>query len=287
MSVSPTPVDHLPAKESLQEDDRKSSVSVCMAAYNGERYITAQLQSILVQLSDNDEIVIVDDGSTDGTKDCIRAFQDNRIRLIEHEHNQGMSRTFEDAVRSASNSIIFLSDQDDLWVPEKISTVLQTFCDNPHITLIATDSSLINADGSLLRASVFGECGEFRPGLWANLMHNRYGSHCLAFRTSILSNVLPLPHNWDVLHDIWIGVRHSLSHGQTLYIDRPLTLSRRHDTTATGRKPLSIWRKVRIRVHLLLALAEFSIRKKIGRPINSPVEGENFPEADKMSGTNR
>jgi glycosyltransferase involved in cell wall biosynthesis len=217
----------------------------------------------------------------DETKERIRAFRDDRIRLIEHEHNQGMSHTFEDAMRSASRSIIFLSDQDDLWVPEKISTVLQAFCDNPHITLIATDSSLINADGSLLRASVFGESGKFRPGLLANLIHNRYGSHCLAFRISILSNVLPLPHNWDVLHDIWIGVRNSLSNGQTLYIDRPLTLSRRHDTTATGRKQLSIWRKVRIRVHLLLALAEFSIRKKIGTSTKSPVEMKSIHQRAK------
>jgi glycosyltransferase involved in cell wall biosynthesis len=246
-----------------QEYVGRPGVSICMAAYNGERHIAAQLQSILVQLSDNDEVVVVDDGSTDGTRDRVRAFQDDRIRLIEHEHNQGMSHTFEDAMRSASNSIIFLSDQDDLWVSDKIATVIQAFSDHPRVTLIATDSSLIRADGSLLLESYFGRCGRFRPGLWANLVGNRYGSHCLAFRASILPEILPLPHNYDVLHDIWIGVRHSLSHGHTLYIDRPLTLSRRHETTATGRKPRSMLRKIRSRVHLLLALAEFSVRKII------------------------
>ena len=252
------------AGEGQELSEKRPPISVCMAAYNGEQYITAQLQSILVQLSDNDEVVVVDDGSTDGTRDSVRAFQDDRIRLIEHEHNEGMSHTFQDAIRGASKSIIFLSDQDDLWVPDKIATVVQAFRDHPRVTLIATDSSLIRADGSLLLGSVFGRCGKFRSGLWANLVHNRYGGHCLAFRASILPDILPLPHNWDVLHDIWIGVRHSLSHGHTLYIDRPLTLSRRHETTATGKKHLSVLRRIRIRVHLLLALAEFSVRKIIG-----------------------
>jgi glycosyltransferase involved in cell wall biosynthesis len=233
-----------------------------MAAYNGERFITAQLQSILVQLSDGDEIVVVDDGSTDGTRDRVRSLQDCRIRLIEHEHNQGMSRTFEDALRSAFNSILFLSDQDDLWVPDKIDTIRQAFIDNPHVTLVVTDSSLIHADGSMLLESFLGRYGPFKPGFWANLLWNRYGSHNLAFRASILSEILPLPHKHDVLHDHWIGLRHSLAYGDALYIDRPLTLSRRHETTwSAGRKRSSTLRKIRIRVHLLLALAEFSILK--------------------------
>lgn len=251
-------------KDGQQGSVGRPSISVCMAAYNGAQYITAQLQSILVQLSENDEVVVVDDGSTDSTRDRVRAFQDDRIRLIEHKHNQGVSRTFEDAIRAASNSILFLSDQDDLWAHEKISMVLQAFIENPHVTLITTDGSLIRADGSMLLESYLTRYGPFRPGFWANLVRNRYGGHQLAFRASILSEVLPLPHNYDLLYDNWIGIRHYLSHGQVLYIDKPLTLSRRHETTATGRNPLSMLQKIRSRVHLLLALAEFSIRKAIG-----------------------
>ena len=254
------------AGEGQELSEKRPPISVCMAAYNGEQYITAQLQSILVQLSDNDEVVVVDDGSTDSTRDRVRAFQDVRIRLIEHEHNQGMSRTFEDALRSASNSILLLSDQDDLWAPEKISMVLQAFIDNPHITLIVTNSSLVHADGSMLLESYLGRYGPFRPGIWANLVRNRYGGHNLAFRASILSEILPLPHKYDVLYDHWIGFRHSLAYGDALYIDRPLTLSRRHETTTTGRKRSSMLVKIRRRIHLLLALAEFSIMK-VFKPI--------------------
>ena len=259
----------------------RPSISVCMAAYNGERYITAQLESILVQLSDNDEVVVVDDASTDDTRDRVRALQDDRIQLIEHEHNQGISRTFEDALRGAANSILFLSDQDDLWVPDKISTIRQSFLDNPHVTLVVTDSSLIHADGSMLLDSYLGRYGPFRPGFWANLVRNRYGSHNLAFRASILSEILPLPLKHDVLHDHWIGLRHSLAYGDALYIDRPLTLSRRHEATTTGRKRSSTLEKIRRRIYLLLALAEFSILK-VFRP---NWRGISSPESDFRNNT--
>lgn len=249
-------------KDKQRGDVRKPSVSVCMAAYNGERYIVAQLQSILVQLSDHDEVIVVDDGSTDGTRDLVRALRDERIRLIEHEHNQGMSHTFEDALRGASNDIIFLSDQDDLWVPDKIGTIRQAFLDNPNVTLIVTDSSLIRADGSMLLKSYLGRYGPFRLGFWANLMKNRYGGHNLAFRASILPDILPLPHNFDVLHDQWIGLRHSLVYGDALYIDRPLTLSRRHEATwSAGRKRSSLLNKIHRRIQLFLALAQFAMRR--------------------------
>ncbi len=236
-------------------------VSVCMAAYNGERYIAAQLQSILGQLADGDEVIVVDDASTDGTRGRVRAFHDNRIRLIVHPANLGVSRTFEDAIRAASHSIIFLSDQDDLWVSTKVDEVLELFSRTPEVTLVTSDNSLINVDGSLIKDSYFTPRGRFRPGLLANLIRNRYGGCNMAFRASILSEVLPLPHRYDVLHDVWIGVRNSLSYGEARYIDKVLVLNRRHDNTLTGRN-LSIWRKARVRIHLLCALLCFSVRRR-------------------------
>lgn len=241
----------------------RPSVSICMAAYNGERYITPQLQSILGQLSDNDEVVVVDDHSTDDTRNRVRAFRDHRIRLIEHEVNQGILSTFEDALRSASNDILFLSDQDDLWIADKIETVCRAFSAHPEVTLVVTDSSLINADGSMLLESFLGRYGPFRPGFWANLLRNRYGGHNLAFRVSILPDILPLPRKYHVLHDHWIGLRHGLVYGDALYIDRPMTLSRRHNSTATGRKRSSTFQKLRTRLGLLFALVEFSVLKTL------------------------
>jgi GT2 family glycosyltransferase len=200
---------------------------------------------------------------------------DSRIQLIEHTTNRGVSRTFEDAIRAASGRILFLSDQDDLWSPKKVAVMLEAFRSQPDVTLIATDVSLIDSDGSLLAESYFKPRGKFRPGLWANLVRNRFGGCTMAFRSEVIGDILPLPSKYDVLHDVWIGVRNSLSGHQTLYIPQPLVLNRRHGTTATGKKTLTLRRRIRIRVHLLLAQAEFWIRG-----LASWIPTQGWPQAD-------
>jgi GT2 family glycosyltransferase len=245
---------------SQQEMEERPRISVCVAAYNGERYIAAQLQSILTQLSAKDEVIVVDDASTDRTKEEVLSLGDSRIKLIEHMLNHGVSRTFEDAIRAASGRILFLSDQDDLWSPRKVAVILEAFRSQPEVTLIATDVSLIDSDGSLFVKSYFTPRGKFRPGLWANVVRNRFGGCTMAFRCEVIGDILPLPRKYDVLHDVWIGVRNSLSGHKTLYIPEALVLNRRHATTATGKKSLTLRRRIRVRVHLLLAQAEFWIR---------------------------
>lgn len=247
--------------ESAEPSGMRPSISVCMAAYNGERYIIAQLQSILSQLSDEDEVIVVDDASRDHTCEKVRSLKDVRVRLIQHEANQGISRTFEDAIRAASGRILFLSDQDDLWDPRKVSIMMEAFKSNPEVTLIATDNALIDENGALISSSYFTGRGGFQAGLWANLVRSRFGGCTMAFRAEVIGDFLPLPHAYAVLHDLWIGVRNSLAGHKALYIPESLVLSRRHSATATGRKPLSLRTRLRNRVHLLLALMEFRIRR--------------------------
>ena len=246
-----------------------------MAAYNGERYISQQLESILTQLEADDEVIIVDDASTDGTLYQIGAFADPRIRLIEHTCNQGVSRTFDEALRNARNEIIFLSDQDDIWVPDKVSTVLHVFARHPEVTLVAGDGSLIDENGVLFADSYFRPRGKFSAGVWANLVRNRFGGCTMAFRATILNEVLPLPHRYGVLHDAWIGIRNTLAGGKAAYIDRPLILYRRHSTTATGQKPLGMIRKLDLRVRMILALVSFSLRRRSKLQRYSAEEGRN------------
>jgi glycosyltransferase involved in cell wall biosynthesis len=244
-----------------EPSEERQAISVCMAAYNGERYVTAQLQSILSQLGEGDEVIVVDDASTDATRDCVLGLQDDRIRLIVHPSNLGVSRTFEDAIRGASGRILFLSDQDDLWMPQKVAVVLEAFRSHPNVTLITTDGVVLDSNGAQLSETFYTGGRKFRSGFWANLFRNRFGGCTMAFRAELIGDILPFSHRYDVLHDIWIGVRNSLSGRRTLYIQEPLVLNRRHPSTATGREPLTMARKVRNRLDLLLALAEFWIRR--------------------------
>jgi GT2 family glycosyltransferase len=235
----------------------RSPISVCMAAYNGERYIVAQLQSILSQLAVEDEVIVVDDASTDGTRDRVRSLRDCRIQLIEHSRNLGVSRTFEDAIRKVKNSTIFLSDQDDLWVADKVSTVLHAFRQHPEANIVVSDAALIDDKDAPVEPSYYARRGRFRSGVLANVFRCSYLGCTMAFRSSILPKILPFPTGADVLHDVWIGTLNSLTDGKTLYVDRPLVLYRRHECNATGNKRLSMARQIRIRWDLCRSLAIF------------------------------
>jgi len=230
-----------------------------MAAYNGERYIRDQLKSILVQLSSTDEVIIVDDASHDRTLEIIEDLHDQRIHIIRHDVNKGVLAAFERAVRSASGQFIFLSDQDDLWAPDKVSEFLNAFEDHPEAAVVVCDAALIDERSEVIAITNFARC-PFRPGLIANLFRSRFIGCMMAFRSTLLPRILPFPDGLDVLHDIWIGTNNSVSGGATWFIDKPLTLYRRHSGNVTGVSRLPRLRQVRLRVHLLWALASSRLR---------------------------
>src|SRR5690348_15623759 len=97
-------------------------VSVCMAVHNGARFLRPQVDSILSQLRQSDELVVVDDASTDASPAILESVRDARLRLLRNAENLGVLRSFEKALRRASGEIIFLSDHDDIWLPGKLAT---------------------------------------------------------------------------------------------------------------------------------------------------------------------
>ena len=230
-------------------------ISVCMAAYNGEQFIAPQLRSILSQLAEEDEVILVDDASTDDTCRIIESFQDARLRLARHESNQGVLRSFEDAIQRAEGDILFLADQDDLWMDDKVSTVLNAFRSDLRADIVVSDAALMNEDGTPTSPSYYANRGKFQSGILANVLHCRYLGCTMAFRSRIYSRILPFPKGGDIHHDLWIGTSNSLAGGNTLYIDRPLVHYRRHGGNATGNKRLSLMRQIRIRWDLCRALA--------------------------------
>jgi glycosyltransferase involved in cell wall biosynthesis len=236
------------------------SISVCMAAYNGDRYIKAQLQSILNQLRAKDEVIVVDDASTDKTKDVIASLQDRRVRLIEHEKNQGVLRAFEEAIRAASGEILFLTDQDDIWAPNKVLAVLQMFQLHPDTDVAVSDASLINDEGVPIAPSYYAQRGKFHSGVLVNIIRCHFLGCTMAFHSRLRSKILPFPIEQPILHDLWIGLVNSFIGGKTIYIDRPLVYYRRHELNATGNKRISITRKMWIRWGACRSLASFWFR---------------------------
>ena len=234
--------------------DERLPVSVCMATYNGARFIGEQLRSILCQLDDDDEVIISDDGSTDGTVAILRAFADSRIRILERGgHRKDPVNNFGNALENARFSIVFLADQDDLWAVHKVKTVVRLL---EKYDLIVTDCSLIDEHGSILAASFFEQHGS-RPGFWSNLIKNSYLGCCMAFRRSLLEKALPLPANIP-MHDIWLGMLVEW-YGTPHFYPEPLVAYRRHGTNATmtgGTSPHTFRKKIMFRYHLLHCLAQ-------------------------------
>lgn len=179
-------------------------VSVCMATYNGESFVRQQLESIVSQLDFGDELIISDDSSSDGTVSIINAFSDPRIRLFEGQSFRSPVQNFEHALRQARGEIILLSDQDDIWLPNKLDVVREIFAGEvARPLLVVLDAVVVDEAERELFPSVLQKLNA-GPGFWKNLYDNRYLGCCMAFSKDLLAKALPFPRNIP-MHDMWLG----------------------------------------------------------------------------------
>lgn len=237
----------------------REPVSVCMATYNGARFVADQLRSILCQLQDDDEIVVSDDGSRDETLGIIRAFADPRIRILERAGGPlGPVANFGHALAHVRHDIVFLADQDDLWREHKVSTMVRLLQD---CDLAVSDCTLVDENGVLVAPSFFEQHGS-RPGFWSNLAMNSYLGCCMAFRRSLLEKALPVPANVP-MHDIWLGMLAEW-YGHPYFHPEQLVAYRRHGasaSTTSARSANSLWQKITLRYRLLVCLAQRILKR--------------------------
>lgn len=228
------------------------SVSVVIATYNGEKYILKQLNSILPQLNSKDEIVIIDDCSKDNTIYVINSLQDNRIKLLSNSFNIGVKKSFERGLNQATNELIFLSDQDDVWQPYKVEAVKTKFSEDKDLTLIHSDSAVINDKGNLISTSFMDQIGGYHSGLINNFIRNTFHGCTMVFRKDILSYCMPIPSKAP-MHDSWIGLL-SIYFGKVMYMSDALVLYRRHDNNVTKSSRENISKVIWWRIWLFVAL---------------------------------
>ncbi len=223
-------------------------ISVCLATYNGKKYIQEQLESICRQLNNDDEIIISDDGSTDETIKLIEEFHDSHIKIFHNKGIHGVVTNFENALKHTSGNIIFLSDQDDIWDEHKVEKCI---------------TALNDADLVVHNASVFFENREFQgvdcfqlrhsgPGYWKNLYKNSFMGSCMAFHKSVKDYILPFP-RYILWHDMWIGLMVEKK-GKTRFINDKLLYYRRHTDNAsptTEASTFSKWKMLEYRLQML------------------------------------
>lgn len=244
-------------------------ISVCMATYNGDRFIRQQLTSILPQMSNDDELVLVDDASMDATVSVAEGFADRRIRILKQAHNRGVIKTFERALQEARGDILFLSDQDDVWRLDKISKVKGMFSAHPDLSLVLSDSSIVDGDGRIISETRF-QSGRFHPGAMQNFVRNRYLGCAMAFRRSLLDYCLPFPADIP-MHDMWIGIVNQFV-GKTGFIDEPLMSYRRHENNTSPQTHAPLGQMIRWRWALAKNLALLWARG-LSRGANIPMSG--------------
>ncbi len=225
-------------------------ISVCMATYNGGKFLKEQLDSILPQLSIEDEIVISDDGSTDATLQIIESYKDKRIHLYRSTY-KNLIFNFENALKHAKGDFIFLSDQDDIWFKDKVEKCMEQL--QKHL-LVFSNAAMFKG-GDMNDSELFFADDSKKTGLWNNLYKVNFLGATLAFRKSVLEKALPFPKK-IAMHDIWIGLV-AETMGSTHYIDEPLIYYRRHmdaASTTGGESENSLATKLNIRFNLAVAL---------------------------------
>lgn len=239
-------------------------VSVCMAAYNGEKYIYQQIQSILNQLSENDEIIISDDVSTDNTIQIINSFSDDRIKIVYNKGKKGPIWNFENAIKYSKGEYIFLADQDDVWFDQKIDTMVNYL---QKYDVVNCDCKVVNDGLEVICPSYFKYINS-GPGFFKNLKRNTYMGNSMAFRRKIIKIALPFPDNIPN-HDLWIGMIADLFY-KPYFIAEVLGLHRRHNNNASNTFDIKIKtstiKKIKKRLILFYHLpAVFFKRIMLGR----------------------
>ena len=214
-------------------------ISVCMATYNGERFLREQIDSILCQLAPDDELIISDDGSTDGTLDIIQSYNDKRIKLLHHKKKSEYAKikysrnfyyatdNFENALQAAQGDYIFLADQDDVWMKDK-AKLMRSYLDK--FDCVMCNNQIIDTEGKPLNFFL-GEKPPFSSSVFLNLKRTPFLGCCMGFSRRALKYILPFPKNL-ICHDLWMGCLCAIRNSM-YFLQEPLHQYRYHENSVS------------------------------------------------------
>lgn len=220
-------------------------ISVCIATYNGERFIREQIDSILRQLSSDDEIIVSDDGSTDNTVAIINNIGDKRIRIIEGPRKHSPTLNFECALKVSKGDYIFMSDQDDVWKSYKVEVCMKWL---QEYDCVVSDAEVTDSNLNPLYASLYAIMQVKQGRIYNTIWKNGYTGCCMAFRRNVLEASLPFPKDIP-MHDIWIGNVAAYKYNVKFILDKLIYFRRHEDTISCNAKgsKFSIWQKILFR----------------------------------------
>lgn len=243
------------------------SVSVCMATYNGSAYIEHQLRSILAELEPDDEVVIVDDASTDDTLDVIDAVGDGRVRVVRQSTNLGYVRTFETALRATRGEVILLADQDDEWVAGRRQVLVAA----ARSAGVAASNLEMLGSGAPMSSPLSGRPWLLRATTSDHRLRNElkilagaapYFGCAMAVRRDMLPALTPFPPFLTESHDLWIATVANDS-GRMRHVEMATVRRRIHASNASSARPRGVRRALRSRWMLVRAWREARRRRRM------------------------
>ncbi|MDR0501323.1 MAG: glycosyltransferase family 2 protein [Coriobacteriales bacterium] len=247
-------------------------ISVALAAKNGERFLLDQVASILMQLAPpraaglnsdgiykeafaGDELIISVDPSEDNTLALARQFaQSSPIIKVVEGPGKGVIANFQNAICLATGDLIFLADQDDVWLPGKVAEISAAF-QMSSIAVLLHDAIVTDENLTPIHHSYF-ELRGTNKGQMNNIIQNHFVGACMAFRSEFRRWILPFPPNIP-MHDQWIGVM-AERYGAVAFYRKQLIKYRRHGANATQleRLPTGLIQMMKWRGNLFMALNE-------------------------------
>lgn len=223
-------------------------ISVCIATFNGEKFIKEQIKSILEQTEQVDEIIISDDNSTDRTLEIIKEFNDKRIKILKNK-TKGIISNFETALENVKGEYIFIADQDDIWIENKVELTLKIL---KEYDLVIHDAELIDSDKNKIGNKTYFQIINSKKGILRNIYKCRYLGCCMAFNRKVLNKALGFSRK-NIMHDIWIGLV-AEKYGKVYFYDKCLIKYRRHGNNlsfASEKSKRSLKEKIRDRYNLV------------------------------------
>jgi len=207
----------------------KPLVSIILCTYNGEKFLKEQLDSLINQTYSNFEIIVSDDCSTDNTRIVLNDYAHiSNVHLYYKKQNEGYIKNFETAASLCNGTFIAFSDQDDIWVPNKIETLVNNI---GTYLLVYSDSLLVNELGESLNKKLSDisvmYSGKSTRGF---ILWNVVWGHTMLIKKELLECCLPIPNN--IPHDIWMAFKATTLSG-IVYVNEVLTYYRQHSNTVT------------------------------------------------------
>lgn len=220
-------------------------ISIALCTYNGAKFLPEQLKSYLAQTRLPDELIVGDDGSTDETVALLKDFAKTApfaVRLEINEKNLGSTKNFERTIALCTGDLIFLSDQDDVWHPQKVEKFSAEFEKSENVGMVFSDAELVGENLESLKHNLWDFSfppADRRAARSGNLFElllkrNVVTGATMAFRASFKDDLMPIPiHIPNFIHDAWIALVIAAK-GKIVFIEESYILYRQHSNQQLG-----------------------------------------------------